>query len=51
MTLLRRLWRWLRSQDRDMQYLCAAADLADLERRMRSLERASCGPAFVTFNH
>jgi hypothetical protein len=28
-----------------------AADLADLERRMRVLERADRGPIFVTFNH
>ena len=33
------------------QYLAAAGDLSDLERRMRKLERAGGGPAFVTFNH
>jgi len=33
------------------QYLAEASDLSDLERRMRVLERASAGPAFVTFNH
>jgi hypothetical protein len=33
------------------QYLAEATDLSDLERRMRVLERASGGPAFVTFNH
>ena len=32
-------------------YLAEAGDLPDLERRMRLLERASGGPAFVTFNH
>jgi hypothetical protein len=49
--LLRSLGRWCRSVDRDEQYLAEASDLADLERRMRRLERSSCGPAFVTFNH
>ena len=33
------------------RYLTEATDLPDLERRMRTLERASGGPAFVTFNH
>lgn len=33
------------------QYLADATDLPDLERRMRVLERANGGPAFVTFNH
>jgi hypothetical protein len=33
------------------EYLAAAADHADVERRLRWLERASRGPAFVTFNH
>ena len=33
------------------RYLAGATDLPDLERRMRVLERASGGPAFVTFNH
>lgn len=45
------LRRWLRSGDAEEQYLAAATDLADLERRMRALERASSGPAIVTFNH
>ncbi len=35
----------------DEQYLSAATDAEDLERRMRILDRASGGPAFVTFNH
>ena len=33
------------------QYLAEASDLPDLERRMRVVERASGGPAFLTFNH
>jgi hypothetical protein len=37
--------------DSGERYLAAAADLADLERRMRALERSSGGPAFMTFNH
>ena len=32
------------------QYLAEAADLPDLERRMRVVEQAR-GPAFQTFNH
>jgi hypothetical protein len=50
-TIVQRLRRWWRSKDPDEQYLAAATDLADLERRIRILERASGGPAFVTFNH
>jgi hypothetical protein len=46
-----RLWRWLRPVDRDEQYLAAATDHADLERRMRAIERRTAGPPFVTFNH
>jgi hypothetical protein len=42
---------WRRPQDRDELFLAAATDLADLERRMRLLERRSAGPPFVTFNH
>ena len=45
-----RLQRWWR-QDTEEQYLAAAADHAELERRIRALERASGGPMFVTFNH
>ncbi len=48
MGILRRLWR---SQDTAEQYLAAATDLADLERRVRVLERERGGPLFVTFNH
>ena len=43
--------RWWQPEDTEEQYLAAATDLADLERRIRALERASGGPAFVTFNH
>jgi hypothetical protein len=46
-----KLWRWLRPVDRDEQYLAAATDHADLERRMRAIERGTAGPPFVTFNH
>ena len=47
MTLL----EWWQLRDPAAQLLAEAADLADLERRLRMLERAGCGPAFVTFNH
>jgi Protein of unknown function (DUF3563) len=50
-TIVQRIRRWWRSGDRAEQYLAAATDLADLERRMRELERASGGPVIVTFNH
>lgn len=46
---LRRLKHWAREPNE--RYLAEATDLADLERRMRSLERASGGPAFRTFIH
>jgi hypothetical protein len=49
--LSERLRRWLQSQDAAERYLAEATDHADLERRQRVLERASGGPAFVTFNH
>jgi hypothetical protein len=49
--IFERLWLWFRSDDAEHQYVCAATDLADVERRMRVLERASVGPPFVTFNH
>ena len=49
--ILRRIRRWWRGQDPHERYLAAATDLADLERRMRVLERSSGGPHFVTFNH
>jgi len=41
-------WRQLNPEER---LLAEAVDLADLERRLRILERRGCGPAFVTFNH
>ena len=36
---------------RDERYLADAADLADLERRMRVVDRGGSEPVFVTFNH
>jgi hypothetical protein len=45
------LRRWWQLADTEEQYLAAATDLADLERRIRVLERASGGPVFATFNH
>jgi hypothetical protein len=45
------LLSWLRAADPHAVYLAAAADLADLERRLRLLERGSRAPLFVTFNH
>lgn len=50
-SVAQRLRRWWLAQDPDERYLAAATDLADLERRMRIVERAKFGPAFVTFNH
>jgi hypothetical protein len=49
--IFERLWRWFWSDDAEHQYVCAATDLADVERRLRVLQRASVGPPFVTFNH
>jgi hypothetical protein len=49
--IFRRVLRWWSGGGTAERYLAGAADLADLERRMRVLERASGGPAFVTFNH
>lgn len=49
--LLEQLRRWWRSRDTSEEYLADAVDLADVERRLRVLERAGSGPAFVTFNH
>jgi len=43
--------RWWGSDAEADRYLAAATDHADLERRIRVLERARRGPAFVTFNH
>jgi Protein of unknown function (DUF3563) len=45
------LRRWWQLADTEEQYLAAATDLPDLERRIRVLERASGEPVFVTFNH
>jgi len=42
---------WLGLPSGDERYLGAALDLADLERRMRVLERGRGKPIFVTFNH
>jgi Protein of unknown function (DUF3563) len=50
-SVVRRLGHWWPLQDAEERYLAAATDLADLERRVRRLERASGGPLFVTFNH
>ena len=49
--IAQRILRWLAPGDGSEQYLATATDLADLERRQRELERASRGPAVVTFNH
>ena len=50
-SLVRVLLRWWQPLDRDERYLAAAADAADLERRLRVLERSAGGPQFTTFNH
>jgi len=44
-----RVW-WI-GKDADDEYLAEATDLADLERRMRLIDRGSGGPVFQTFNH
>jgi hypothetical protein len=49
--IIQRLRGWWRPLSKDDQYLVAATDPADLERRMRALARASGGTAFETFNH
>ena len=49
--ILARLRQWWRRGSAEEEYLAGATDTADLERRMRALERASGGPAVVTFNH
>ena len=49
--VLQRVRSWWWHGDADDRYLSAAADLADVERRMRVLERTSRGPVFQTFNH
>ena len=45
------LLHWWRSGKPDQQYLAAATDHADLERRQQALERMTTGPALATFNH
>jgi hypothetical protein len=45
------LLRSLRPVDLEAEYLGAATDVADLERRLRVLETHAIGPRFVTFNH
>ena len=42
---------WWMGKDPDQEYLAASTDLADLERRMRLLDRGIGGPVFETFNH
>lgn len=49
--IVERLQHWWHAADSEQSYLEAATDPADLERRMRLLERGSGGPVFVTFNH
>ena len=49
--IVEQLLGWWRGTDPDQEYLAAATDLADLERRMRLLDRGNGGPVFETFNH
>lgn len=49
--IVEKLRGWWTGKDSDQEYLAAATDLADLERRMRLLDRGSGGNVFVTFNH
>jgi len=50
--LVSRLMDWWRTPaSAEETYLATATDHADVERRLRALERASRGPAFETFNH
>ena len=46
-----KLWDWLEDPSPHEQYLASATDHADLERRMRLLERMGGESMFVTFNH
>lgn len=48
--LMESLRSWLSSRDADEEFVAAATDLADLERRLREVERRS-GGLFITFNH
>ena len=50
-SFFRRVRRWWQPLDRDEAYLAAATDPADLERRLRAIERDRGNPFFVTFNH
>ncbi|MEP7063122.1 MAG: DUF3563 family protein [Betaproteobacteria bacterium] len=50
-TLIARLRKWSKPQEWDAKYLAAASDLADLERRMRTLNQPNYVTFFVTFNH
>ena len=50
-SFLQRMRRWLTTQAPYERYLADATDHADLEQRIRNLERADRGPAVVTFNH
>ena len=49
--LVGKLWGCLQDPTSHEQYLASATDHADLERRMRLLERMGDGSMFVTFNH
>jgi hypothetical protein len=49
--LVGKLWGCLQDPTPHEQYLASATDHADLERRMRLLERMGDGSMFVTFNH
>ena len=42
---------WWSGKDPDQEYLAESTDLADLERRMRLIDRGNGGPVFETFNH
>jgi len=46
-----KLWGCLQDPTPADSYLASATDHAELERRMRQLERAGDTPMFVTFNH
>lgn len=48
--LMESLRSWWSSRDADEEFVAAATDLADLERRLREVERRS-GGLFITFNH
>ena len=42
---------WMNRAAPEERYRAGASDHADLERRMREIERANRGPALITFNH